>query len=74
MRIISYKQPLKVTNFKKIMKLVCKLLISLNVFKWRFEIVKTNKSYKLEFHILRSRLSNVEEDWLDKQISLFIHG
>lgn len=74
MRIISYKQPLKVTNFKKIMRLVRKLLISLNVFKWRFEIVKTNKSYKLEFHILRSRLSNVEEDWLDKQISLFIQG
>lgn len=74
MRIINYKHPLKVTNFKKTMRLVRKLLISLNVLKWRFEIVKTNKSYKLEFHILRSRLSNVEENWLDKQISLFIHG
>lgn len=73
MRIINYKQPLKVVNFKKIIRLVRKLLLSLSIFKWRFEITKTNKSYKLEFHILRSRLSSVEEDWLDKQISLFIH-
>lgn len=73
MRIISYKQPLKVVNFKKTIRLVRKLLLSLSIFKWRFEITKTNKSYKLEFHILRSRLSSVEEDWLDKQISLFIH-
>ena len=73
MRLISYKHQMKACKFKKAMALVRSILIGTNLFKWRFEIVKTKKTISLRFYILRSKLSNTEEKWINSKLMGYIN-
>lgn len=73
MRVIHYKHSMRVDNFKVVMRFLRKLLISINLFRWKFELIKTNKTYQIKFQILRSKLSRVEEQWLDNELRKYIY-
>lgn len=74
MRIINYKiTHLGPRSFKQSLKIIRKALLELSLYRWRFELVETNKTYQFRFYITKSKLSKVESSWLHKLYLSFIN-